>query len=185
MTGAFQSVYCHRDQSISLWWSVLSSLKIFSPGDVLILLGESWYGSLFGFKGLFRATRGAHNPNLQVVITNASHVRSQHSFGLPLRMNGMHRMQFDYMRLDLLSLEIWSHKFDHARFEYQIFRYSDIQIFMWNLCKAQLWSKKCFALWSLSFALRNLWLLLVYKELKIMRLEPLLNSQLPNIARCD
>ena len=33
------------------------------------------------------ATRRAHNPNLQVVITHASHVCSQHSFGLPLRMN--------------------------------------------------------------------------------------------------
>ena len=38
-----------------------------------------------------RATRGARNPNLQVVITHASQGCSQHSFGLPLRMNGMHR----------------------------------------------------------------------------------------------
>ena len=30
------------------------------------------------------------DPNLQVVITHASHVCSQHSFGLPLIMNGMH-----------------------------------------------------------------------------------------------
>ena len=28
------------------------------------------------------ATRGARNPNLRVVITHASHVCSQHSFGL-------------------------------------------------------------------------------------------------------
>ena len=42
----------------------------------------------------------------QVVITHAPHVCSQHSFELPLRMNGMHRMQFDHARLDLLSLEI-------------------------------------------------------------------------------
>ena len=34
-----------------------------------------------------RATRGTRNPNLQVVITHASHVCRQHSFGLPLRMN--------------------------------------------------------------------------------------------------
>ena len=31
---------------------------------------------------LLRATRGAHNPKLQVVITHALHVCSQHSFGL-------------------------------------------------------------------------------------------------------
>ena len=51
-------------------------------------------------------TRGARNPNLQGVITNASHVCSQHLFGLPLRMNRMHRMQFDLKRLDLQSLVI-------------------------------------------------------------------------------
>ena len=48
----------------------------------------------------------SRNPNLHVVITHASHVCSQHSFGLPLRMNGMHRTQFDHARLDLLSLVI-------------------------------------------------------------------------------
>ena len=35
---------------------------------------------------LLRARRGALNPNLQVIITHASHLCSQHSFGLPLRM---------------------------------------------------------------------------------------------------
>ena len=30
------------------------------------------------------------NPNLQVVIRHASHVCSQDSFELPLRLNGMH-----------------------------------------------------------------------------------------------
>ena len=44
--------------------------------------------------------------NLQVVITHASHVCSQHLFGLPLRMNGMHRMQTDHARFDLLPLVI-------------------------------------------------------------------------------
>ena len=34
-----------------------------------------------------RTTRGAHNPYHQVAITHAQHVRSQHSFGLPLRIN--------------------------------------------------------------------------------------------------
>ena len=55
---------------------------------------------------LLRATRGARNPNLQVVITHASHVCSPHSFALPLRMNEMHRTQFDHARFDLLLLVI-------------------------------------------------------------------------------
>ena len=38
---------------------------------------------------LLRATRGAHDHNLQVVITHASFVCSQHSFGLPRTMNGI------------------------------------------------------------------------------------------------
>jgi len=50
--------------------------------------------------------RGAHNPNVQVVITHASHVRSQHLFGFPLRMNGMYRTQFDHPRFDRLHLII-------------------------------------------------------------------------------
>ena len=48
----------------------------------------------------------ARNPNLQVVIRHASHVCSQHSFELPLRLSGMHRMQFDHVHFDLLSLVI-------------------------------------------------------------------------------
>ena len=43
---------------------------------------------------LLQATRRARNPNLHIVITHALHVCSQHSFGLPLRMDGMHRTQF-------------------------------------------------------------------------------------------
>ena len=52
------------------------------------------------------ATRGARNPNPQVVITHERHVCSQHSFVLPVRMNGMYRTQFDHAWLDLLSLVI-------------------------------------------------------------------------------
>ena len=60
-----------------------------------------------------RATREAHNPNLQVVIIwmHRMYICSQilqHSFGLALRMNGIHRMQFDHARLELPSLVIWS-----------------------------------------------------------------------------
>ena len=50
---------------------------------------------------LLQATRGALNPNLQVVITHASHFCSQYSFGLPQRMNEMHRTQFDHERFGL------------------------------------------------------------------------------------
>ena len=60
---------------------------------------------------LLRATREARNPNLQVFIRHAPHVCSQHSFGLPLRMSGMHRTQFDHALLDFLSLVIWSRVF--------------------------------------------------------------------------
>ena len=56
---------------------------------------------------LLRATRGARNPNLQVVITHVSHVCSQHSFGLLLRITGIvHITHFDQARLDLLLLVI-------------------------------------------------------------------------------
>ena len=50
------------------------------------------------------ATRGARNPNLQVVIRHASNLCSQHSFGFQVRMNGMHKTHFDYVRIDLLPL---------------------------------------------------------------------------------
>ena len=55
-----------------------------------------------------RATRGACNPILQVVITHASQVCSQHSFGLPLRMNGMYRRQFDHARFDYLPRQTYA-----------------------------------------------------------------------------
>ena len=82
-------------------------------------VGESWYFFynlismiyrfwsvclVLSYNQVVRATRGAHNPNLQVVMTHASHVCSQHSFGIPLRMNGMYQMQFCRGRLDLLPL---------------------------------------------------------------------------------
>ena len=39
---------------------------------------------------LLRAPLVARSPNVYVVITHASHVCSQHLFGLPLRKSGMH-----------------------------------------------------------------------------------------------
>ena len=44
--------------------------------------------------------RGNRYPDLQGVITHALH----HLLGLPVRLNEMHRTQFDHMRLDILSL---------------------------------------------------------------------------------
>ena len=73
-----------------------------------------------------RATRGARNPNPQVFITHALHLCSQHSFGLPLRMYGMHRTHFDHVRLDLLP-RLWSRVFWPS--------------LTWNLRKAKRWSK--------------------------------------------
>ena len=86
-------------------------------------------------------TRGACNRNLQV-ITPTSHVCSQHSFGLSLRMYGMQRTPFDHAHLDLPSLVIWSSMFWPS--------------VTWNLCKAQHWSKSvltfdCCRLHSITF----------------------------------
>ena len=64
------------------------------------------YLFIHSFVYLLRATRGDRNPNLQVVITHALHLRSQHSFELPLKMNQMYRTQFDHTRLDFLTFVI-------------------------------------------------------------------------------
>ena len=66
---------------------------------------------------------------------------SQHSFGLPLRLNGMHITQFDHARLDLLSHVIWSLVF--------------WQFVIWNLLKAQRWSNSV-------LTLDRCWLVLLY-----------------------
>jgi len=100
-------------------------------GSVLKLLLEfySWAFIMYVIQCmcLLWVTRGACNPNLQVVIKHASHLCSQHSFVPPLRMNGMHKMQFDHTRFDLLPLVIWSCVFWPS--------------VTGNLRKAQRWSK--------------------------------------------
>ena len=53
---------------------------------------------------LLQATRGARNPNLQVIIMHALHACSQYLFGLPQRMNGIHKTQFDHAHFNLLPL---------------------------------------------------------------------------------
>ena len=62
--------------------------------------GTSWLSFVIS-----KATRGDCNLNLQGALTYVWHVCSQHSFGLPLRMNGMQRTQPDHVRFDLLSRE--------------------------------------------------------------------------------
>ena len=44
-----------------------------------------------------RATRGARHPYLQVLLRMRRKYVASISFGLPLRMNGMHRTQFDHV----------------------------------------------------------------------------------------
>ena len=112
----------------------------------------AWYmGVLCGICPLFSffCTFPCANKYLQVVITHASHIRSQHSFvfvpratwprndglwgreWLPL-MTGMHKMQFDYTRFDLLRLVLWSRVF--------------LPYIKWNSRKAQRCSK---SVWTL------------------------------------
>ena len=83
--------------------------------------------SLILHNDLLRVTRGTRNPNLQGVITHVSHVCSQHSFGLPLRINGILKMQYDHAHFDLLPLIICSRVF-----------WPSVK---WNLHKAQGWSR--------------------------------------------
>ena len=109
------------------WFAPIMSINVFSWWTIYL-----------------QATKGARNPIFQVVITHASHVCSQHSFGLPLQMNEMHKTQFDHVFLNLLSPLIWSH----------VFWISDT----WNLRKAQRWRE--------SVALCDLWLLQVYNNKK-------------------
>ena len=100
-------------------------------------------------KSLFwwRVTREACDPNLQMVITHASHVCSKLSFRPPLRMNGMQRTQFDYATFwPSIPCNMITHVLTicHVKF-------MQSTMFEW----------KCFDLPSLSPTLRNLWLLLV------------------------
>ena len=98
---------------------------------------------------LLPATRGARNPNLRVVITRASHVCSQHSFGRPLRINQIHRTQL-----------LWSRAFWPSTPRNLITRVSTI--FHVKLAQSTALEQKRLDLRSLSPALPILWLLLVY-----------------------
>ena len=92
-------------------------------------------------------TRGALNPNLQVVLAYASHVCSQHSFGLPLRMNA------DAQKA------IWPRAFGPSFSRNPITRVFTICHVIFTQSPAI--ERKRFDFWSLSPAVRNFWLLLV------------------------
>ena len=74
----------------------------------MLRLDRYWRVLIFLQLLLLGATRGARNPNPQVVITHASHVCSEHLFGLPLRINGMHGTQFNHARFDSLSRKTYA-----------------------------------------------------------------------------
>ena len=95
-------------------------------GQGLTKCNNDFYKGMMLHDTYLRAKKWARNPNLLVVITHASHVCSQHWFGLPLRMYGMHTTHFDHGRLDLLPL-IWSRVF-----------WPSVK---WNLRKVKRWSK--------------------------------------------
>ena len=103
---------------------------------------------------LLRATEGARNPNLQVVITHASHVCSQQSFELPLKMNGMHRTQFGQARFGLST----------ARYLIKgvlTVKTSVCQVKLKQSSQSTVLEQKRLDLRSLSPTLPNLWLLRV------------------------
>ena len=72
-------------------------MSFFSPSAA-----EDDVGEIIAYSTWLQATRGTHNPNLQVVIIHALHVSNLHSFELS-----------HHARLDLLSLVIRSRVFDY------------------------------------------------------------------------
>ena len=125
-------IWVHGNKKSYQWLSLSLALKKKALGN----LKMTYWRSLLRSISVIAGDKRSPQSKFQVVITRASYVCSQHSFGL--RVNGMHRTQFDHALLDLLSLEIWSREFDHACFDHL--------------------SRETFDLRSLSPALRNLWL---------------------------
>jgi len=102
---------------------------------------------------LLRATKGARNPNLQV-FTHASHVCSQQSFELPLKMNGMLRTQFGQARFGLSTPRNLIKRVLTAKA-------SVCQVKLRQSRKSTVLEQKRLDLRSLSSTLPNLWLLRV------------------------
>ena len=111
-------------------------MSFFSPSPA-----EDDVGEIIAYSTLLQATRGARNPNLQVVIMHPLHVRNQHSFRLS-----------QHARLDLLSLVIRS----------RVFLLCHVK-----LAQSIAMAQKRFDRRLLSPALRKLWLLLDLNPLSI------------------
>ena len=58
--------------------------------------------------------------NVQVAVIHAQDVCRQHSFGIPLTVNGMHKTQSDHARFELLSRETYAKPSTGARPFYRI-----------------------------------------------------------------
>ena len=58
---------------------------------------QTWWSQFH----VFFSIKGSTGPNLQVAVTHVRQIYSQHSFGLPRRMNGMYRMQSGHARMNL------------------------------------------------------------------------------------
>ena len=110
-----KKLHFHPDKPVSWSFTLQGILRTYIHskrhwGQGLTKCNNDFYKGMMLHDTYLRATKWAYNPNLLVVITHASHVCSQHSFGLPLRMYGMHRTHFDHGRLDFLPL-LWSRVF--------------------------------------------------------------------------
>lgn len=99
------------------FWSVLRDYGVFAYVLILSSFSRDGVSSLY-FKSVPSAIgRTGFNCGRQVesvilssgcyyTFTHTYRVCGQHSFGFPLRLNGMHRTRFAQARLDLLSLVI-------------------------------------------------------------------------------
>ena len=95
------AVILHMQKCPVLYCWKIRRVVLFSVKSILL----SFFPVVMYLYNLFlRAPLVARNPNLQVVITHASHKCSQHSFGLPLTMHRMHTTLFDNAPLDFQSL---------------------------------------------------------------------------------
>ena len=105
-----------RELKRQRWWriqkrhlkSIFTLLQTLSCLFHLVQFGKWWQIFLeLNSKGVYRSSE-KEKENCCLVFTSimhASHVCSQHLFGLPLRA------QFDHARFDILPLFIWSHMF--------------------------------------------------------------------------
>ena len=103
-----------------------------------IVVARTQYPLVITSYYLLRATKGACNPNFPADITHALHVCSQYFFGLPQRMNGMHKHNFLTSTPRTLIRLV-------------------LTICQGKLAQSTALEQKRLDLWSLSSALPNLW----------------------------